>query len=37
MSPTTIATSKTHDYLSRAYWNGIIKMSLSEKLLVSIS
>lgn len=36
LSPTTMATNKTRDYLSRAYWNGIIKMSLSEKLFVSI-
>ncbi len=36
MSPSTVATSKSHDYLSRAYWNGIIKMSLSKFFILCV-
>ncbi|MEN9230987.1 MAG: PadR family transcriptional regulator [Thermostichus sp. DG02_5_bins_236] len=36
MLPSTAATSRTHDYLSRAYWNGIIKMSLSKFFILCV-
>ncbi len=36
MSPSTVATSTSHDYLSRAYWNGIIKMSLSKFFILCV-